>query len=79
MADHVVRPSQTTFMQGRNILDGVAILHETVHELHRKKLNGVILKFNFKKAYDKVFLKSRRLYSITIMSDTTNGIRKSGG
>jgi hypothetical protein len=50
----VVRPSQTAFMQGRNILDGVVILHETVHELHRKKLNGVILKIDFEKAYDKV-------------------------
>ena len=29
-------------------------LHETVHELHRKKLNGVILKIDFEKAYDKV-------------------------
>jgi hypothetical protein len=38
VADHVVRPSQTTFMQGRNIFNGVVILHETVHELHRKKL-----------------------------------------
>jgi hypothetical protein len=54
VADHVVRPSQTAFMQGRNILDGVAILHETVHELHSKKLNGVILKIDFEKAYDKV-------------------------
>ena len=44
VADHVVRPSQTVFMQVRNILDGVAILHETVHELHREKMNGVILK-----------------------------------
>jgi hypothetical protein len=44
----------TAFMPGRNILDGVAILHETVHELHSKKLNGVILKINFEKAYDKV-------------------------
>jgi hypothetical protein len=26
--DHVVRPSQPTFMQGRNILDGVVTLHE---------------------------------------------------
>jgi hypothetical protein len=41
-------------MQGRNILDGVATLHETVHELHSKKLNGVILKIDFEKAYDKV-------------------------
>ena len=54
MADHVVRPTQTAFMQGRNILDGVVILHETLHELHTKKLNGVILKIDFKKAYDKV-------------------------
>jgi hypothetical protein len=50
----VVRPSQTAFMQGRNILDGVAILHETVHELHSKKMNGVILKIDFEKAYNKV-------------------------
>jgi hypothetical protein len=54
VADHVVRPSQTAFMQGRNILDGVAILHETVHELHSKKLNGVIIKLDFEKSYDKV-------------------------
>jgi hypothetical protein len=41
-------------MQGRNILDGVVTLHETVHELHSKKLNGVILKLDFEKAYNKV-------------------------
>jgi hypothetical protein len=41
------------FMQGRYILDGVVILHETVHELHSKKLNEVILKLDFEKAYDK--------------------------
>jgi hypothetical protein len=54
VADHVVRSSQTAFMQGRNILDGVVTLHEAVHELHSKKLNGVILKLDFEKAYDKV-------------------------
>jgi hypothetical protein len=54
VADHVVRPTQTAFMQGRYILDGVVTLHETIHELHRKKLNGVILKIDFEKAYDKV-------------------------
>jgi mannosylglycoprotein endo-beta-mannosidase len=54
VSDHVVRPSQIAFMQGRNILDGVVVLHETVHELHSKKLNGVILKLDFEKAYDKV-------------------------
>jgi hypothetical protein len=54
VADHVVRPTQTSFMQGRYILDGVVTLHETIHEMHRKKLNGVILKIEFEKAYDKV-------------------------
>ena len=50
----MIHPSQTAFMQGRNILDAVVILHETVHELHRKKLNGLVLKIDFEKAYDKV-------------------------
>jgi hypothetical protein len=36
VADVLVRPSQTACMQGRNILDGVVTLHETVHELHSK-------------------------------------------
>jgi hypothetical protein len=54
VADKVVRQSQTTFMPGRNILEGVVILHETIHELHKKKKNGVILKLDFKKVYDKV-------------------------
>jgi hypothetical protein len=41
-------------MQGRHIPEDVFTLHETVHEMHRKKLNGVILKIDFEKAYDKV-------------------------
>jgi hypothetical protein len=53
MLDHVVQPSQIAFMQGRNIHDGVVVLHEAVHELHTKKLNGVILNLDFEKAYDK--------------------------
>jgi hypothetical protein len=31
-------------MQGRYIVDGFFTLLETVHELHRKKMNGVIQK-----------------------------------
>jgi hypothetical protein len=53
VANHVVQPSQTAFMQGRNILDGVVILHKGVHKLHTKKMNG-ILKLDFEKVYDKV-------------------------
>jgi hypothetical protein len=35
-------------------MEGVVILHETLDEMHRKKLDGVILKLDFEKAYDKV-------------------------
>jgi hypothetical protein len=50
----VIGPSQSTFLPGRNILEGVVVLHETLHELRRKKQKGVILKLDFQKAYDKV-------------------------
>jgi hypothetical protein len=32
---NVIRPTQTACMPGRHILEGVVILHETIHELHR--------------------------------------------
>jgi hypothetical protein len=41
-------------MPGRHILEGVVVLHETIHELHSKKLDGVLFKIDFEKAYDKV-------------------------
>jgi hypothetical protein len=51
----VVSPSQTVFMPGRrNIMEGVVILHETIHEHHTRKRDGVIFKIDFEKAYDKV-------------------------
>jgi hypothetical protein len=54
VAQRVIQPTQSVFLQGRNIMEGAIILHETIHELHRKKLNQVILKIDFEKTYDKV-------------------------
>jgi len=54
VAKTVVSPTQTAFMPGRNIMEGVVILHETIHELHTKNRDGIILKIDFEKAYDKV-------------------------
>ena len=54
VADKLIGPSQTSFISGRYIMEGVVILHETIHELHRKKQHGVILKLDFEKAYDKL-------------------------
>nr|ABA93862.1 retrotransposon protein, putative, unclassified [Oryza sativa Japonica Group] len=44
VAQNVIKPSQTAFLKGRNIMEGAIILLETLHEMHRKKLDGVILK-----------------------------------
>jgi hypothetical protein len=43
VARTVVSPTQTAFMPCRNIMVGVVILHETIHELHTKKLMELFL------------------------------------
>jgi hypothetical protein len=50
----VIRPTQTAFIPDRHILEGVMVLHETIHELHCKKLDGVLFKSDFEFFYDKV-------------------------
>jgi hypothetical protein len=50
----VISLTQTSFLPGQNIMEGVIVLHETIHEMHRKKQDRVILKIDFKRGYDKV-------------------------
>jgi hypothetical protein len=40
VAHRVIQPTQATFLPGRNIMEGVIVLHEIIHELHRKKQSG---------------------------------------
>jgi hypothetical protein len=40
-------------MLGRHILQGLVIIHETIYELRREKID-VLLKIDFEKGYDKV-------------------------
>jgi hypothetical protein len=54
VAQKIIRPTQTAFLPGHNIMEGAVILHEMTHELHTKKLDGIIFKIDFEKAYDKV-------------------------
>jgi len=54
VAQKIIRPTQTAFLPGRNIMEGAVLLHETIHELHLKKQDGIIFKIDFEKAYDKV-------------------------
>jgi hypothetical protein len=45
----VVSQTQTVFMPGRNIMEGVVILHETIHELHTKNLMELFLRLTLKR------------------------------
>jgi hypothetical protein len=53
LAKKVIKLSKMVFMPDRYILEGVVVLQKTVHELHRKKMYGVLRKIDFEKAYDK--------------------------
>jgi hypothetical protein len=50
----IISKNQNAFIKGRNIMEGVLSLHEILHDTKRKKKDGIILKLNFEKAYDKV-------------------------
>jgi hypothetical protein len=54
VADKLIHSTQTAFMKKRNIVSGIMCLHEILHETKRRKEVGVVLKLDFKKAYDKV-------------------------
>lgn len=54
IADKLIHSNQSAFMKGRNIMHGIMVLHEILHETKRKKQVGIILKLDFEKAYDKV-------------------------
>jgi hypothetical protein len=44
IAHKIIRPTQPSFNLGRNILEVVIILHETIQELHREKMDGTLFK-----------------------------------
>jgi hypothetical protein len=54
VAQKVIQPTQMACIPSTNIMEGVIVLHETIHELHRKKQNGMVFKIDFEEAYDKV-------------------------
>jgi hypothetical protein len=44
VANRLTKPSQSAFLPGRYIVEGVVVLHETIHELKRMKQSEIILK-----------------------------------
>jgi hypothetical protein len=54
VADRLIWENQTTFIKKRYILQNVVSAHEIIHDVHSKKEQVLVLKLDFKKAYDRV-------------------------
>jgi hypothetical protein len=54
VAKKIIGKNQMGFIKGRNILEGVVVLHEVLHEFLRSKARSLVLKIDFKKTYDRV-------------------------
>ncbi|GJV52938.1 putative RNA-directed DNA polymerase, partial [Tanacetum coccineum] len=67
----VIGEVQNTFIEDRHILDGVLIANETIEFLKKKKMKGLVFKFDFEKAYDNIKWK----YLLEIMRRMGFGIR----
>jgi hypothetical protein len=50
----IINKSQNAFIKRRNIMNGIMCLHEILHDTRVKKKDGVTLKLDFEKAYDKI-------------------------
>ena len=50
----VVSESQSAFIKGRQILDGIITANEIVDEVHRRKKELILFKVDFEKAYDSI-------------------------
>jgi hypothetical protein len=53
LADGLISDSQSAFIKGRNILEGVVVLHEVLDEFKRSGQQGVLFKIDFEKVMTK--------------------------
>lgn len=54
VAEKIVDKTQTALMKNRFIMEGILIMHEVLHEVHKKKLSSVLFKVDFEKTYDNI-------------------------
>jgi hypothetical protein len=52
--DSIISPTQSAFIKGRNLVDGVLVVNEVVDWVKKSKKECLIFKVDFEKAYDSV-------------------------
>ena len=50
----LISPDQLGFVEGRQIMDGIIVVHETIHSLNQTQQMGMLIKLDIEKAYDKL-------------------------
>ena len=50
----LIYENQSAFIRGRYILESVVTTHEVLHSVHSSKRQGLVLKLDYEKAFDKV-------------------------
>ena len=50
----IISPEQAGFVEGRQITDGIILVHETMHSIKERKIPGMMIKLDLSKAYDKI-------------------------
>ena len=50
----IISPEQSSFMEGRQILDGIIMVQEAIHSLKCTRSLGMLIKLDISKAYDKI-------------------------
>ncbi|KAL9689931.1 hypothetical protein QQ045_010322 [Rhodiola kirilowii] len=50
----LISPNQSAFLANRSILDGIMVINELIHAMKREKRTALIIKLDFRKAYDSV-------------------------
>ena len=54
--DFVISDSQSAFIKGRQILNGILVANEVIDEAHKHKREMILFKVDFEKAYDSIDL-----------------------